>query len=195
MLQVTDSFGSYPTDTSAFFKELVSGYSVTASLVADENGNTISSLGNSSGLGNATDLSLLIALRRKSQVILTTGKTFRSDRYKFPKLADLAVLTRQVIDIPVPAGQTLIASSAGYHQALLDLQRSEYQRVHIEYGITGVRALLEARALDALLLSSRSKSGLLALASELNVEPIVIALEDLYVGLVAWQPSGNQLAR
>ena len=195
MLQVTDSLGSYPTDTPSFFKELVSGYSVTASLVADEYGNTVSSLGNSSGLGNATDLSLLIALRRKSQVILTTGKTFRSDQYKFPKLADLAVLTEQVLDISVPAGQKLIVASGGYHQALLDLQRSDYKRVHIEYGITGVRALLEAKALDALFLSSRSKSGFLALASELNVEPLVISLEDLYVGLVAWQPSSNQLAR
>ena len=195
MLQITDCLGSYPTDTPSFFKELVSGYSVTASLVADEYGNTVSNLGNSSGLGNGTDLSLLIALRRKSQVILTTGKTFRSDQYKFPKVSDLAVLTEQVLDISVPARQKLIVASGGYRQALLDLQRSEYTRVHIEYGITGVRALLEAKTLDALFLSSRSKTGLLALASELNVEPLVITLEDLYVGLVAWQPSGNQLAR
>ena len=54
---------------------------------------------------------------------------------------------------------------------------------------------MRAKALDALFLSSREKSGVLALASELNVKPLLLALEDLYVGLVAWQPGSNQLDR
>jgi hypothetical protein len=77
----------------------------------------------------------------------------------------------------------------------MDLRSKGYKRVHVEYGTTGIRALIEAKALDALLLSSRHKSGVLALAMELKVEPILLELEDLYVGLVAWQPDGNQLAR
>jgi hypothetical protein len=128
-------------------------------------------------------------------VILTSGKTFRSDRYRFPKHADLAVLSNQELDISVPDGQKLILSHHGYQQALMDLGSKGYKRVHVEYGVTGIRALVEAKALDALLLSSRDKHGVLALAMELKVEPILLALEDLYVGLVAWQPGGNQLAR
>ena len=193
--QVTDSIGSYPTDAGEYFRELVSGFAITASLVSDQHGNTVSTEGSSAGLGNSTDLSLLVALRRQSQVILTSGKTFRSDRYKFPKHTDLAVLSSQELDISVPEGQKLILSHQGYQQALMDLRSQGYKRVHVEYGFTGIRALVEAKALDALLLSSRDKHGVLALAMELKVEPILLELEDLYVGLVAWQPGGNQLAR
>ena len=195
MPKVIDSIGSYPTDAGEYFRELVSGFAITASLVSDQHGNTVSSEGSSAGLGNLTDLSLLVALRRQSQVILTSGNTFRSDRYKFPKHADLAVLTNQELDISVPNGQKLIVSNLGYQQTLTDLMLSRYKRVHVEYGITGIRALLASKALDALLLSSREVSGVLALATQLNVEPILLELEDLYVGLVAWQPGSNQLAR
>jgi riboflavin biosynthesis pyrimidine reductase len=192
--KVFDSIGSYPTAADEDFRELVSGFAITASLVSDQHGKTVSNDGSSTGLGNSTDLSLLVALRRQAQVILTSGKTFRSDRYKFPKQADLAVLTNHELDIAAPTGQKLIVSNLGYQQTLTDLKLSGYKRVHVEYGITGIRALLEAKALDALLLSSRDKSGVLALALELQVEPILLELEDLYVGLVAWQPGSNQLA-
>jgi riboflavin biosynthesis pyrimidine reductase len=193
--KVIDSIGAYPIAADEYFRELVSGFAITASLVSDQHGNTVSSDGSSAGLGNETDLSLLVALRRQSQMILTSGKTFRSDQYKFPKRADLAVLTNRELDIAAPTGQKLIVSNLGYQQTLTDLILSGYKRVHVEYGITGIRALIEAKALDALLLSSRDKSGVLALALELKVEPLLLELEDLYVGLVAWQPDSNQLAR
>jgi len=193
--KVTDSIGSYPTAAGEYFRELVSGFAITASLVSDQHGNTVSTEGSSAGLGNSTDLSLLVALRRQSEVILTSGKTFRADRYKFPKHADLAVLTNQELDISVPDGQKLILSHQGYQQALMDLRSKGYKRVHVEYGITGIRALVEANALDALLLSSRDKPGVINLAMDLKLEPILLELEDLYVGLVAWQPGGNPLAR
>jgi riboflavin biosynthesis pyrimidine reductase len=185
----------FPTNVDEYFRQLVSGLNVTASLVADGQGNTVTAMGNSSGLGNSTDLALLIALRRQSQVILTTGKTFRSDQYKFPKQADLAVLTNQEIDIAVPDGQRLILSHSNYLQALTDLKSSGYSRVHVEYGLTGIRSLVQSNALDVLLLSSQTRSGVSALAQDLNVEPIIFPLEDLYVGLMAWQPSGSPLRR
>jgi riboflavin biosynthesis pyrimidine reductase len=193
--KVIDSNGSYPTATGEYFRELVSGFAITASLVSDQHGNTVSTEGSSAGLGNSTDLALLVALRRQSQVILTSGKTFRNDRYKFPKHADLAVLTNQAVRTLAPEGQKLIVSNLGYQKTLTDLILSGYSRVHVEYGITGIRALVESNALDALLLSSRDKPGVLALAKDLKVEPVLLKLEDLYVGLVAWQPGSNQLAR
>jgi hypothetical protein len=193
--KVIDSNGSYPTAPGEYFRELVSGFAITASLVSDQHGNTVSTEGSSAGLGNSTDLALLVSLRRQAQVILTSGKTFRSDRYKFPKHADLAVLTNQAVGTLAPEGQKLIVSNLGYQKTLTDLILSGYNRVHVEYGITGIRALVESNALDALLLSSRDKPGVLALAKDLKVEPVLLELEDLYVGLVAWQPGSNQLAR
>jgi riboflavin biosynthesis pyrimidine reductase len=186
--QVTDPIGSFEESGSVFFKELVSGFPITASLVSDAAGNTISATGSSAGLGNATDLSLLIALRRQAQVILTSGSTFRADKYRFPKQADLAVLTTKPVEIDVPNGQRLLVKSSGYGEALLELRAEGYSRIHVEYGVSGISTLVAAGSLDALLLSSPASSGVGALADRLAVEPVILELSDLCIGLVAWQP-------
>lgn len=187
MKQITDSFGEFEAAASDYFRELVTGFSVTASLVADSSGNTVSALGSSAGLGNETDLSLLIALRRQAQVIVTSGKTLRADNYRFPKFADLAVLTNFPVDLKPPPGQTLIADNSSYLGLLNNLTRTGYQRIHVEYGLTGIKELLRSNALGALFLSSKQKSGVEILASELGISPVCLELEDLCVGLVAWQ--------
>jgi riboflavin biosynthesis pyrimidine reductase len=188
LLQVTDTFGHFPSEPADLFKELVSGFAITASLVADAHGGTVSELGNSRGIGNATDLALLIALRRQSEVILTSGKTFRCDQYKFPKNADLAVLTKQNLEVEAPAGQRLTVLRTGYTSSIRELKSIGYSRIHVEYGVSGITELLEHCELDAIFLSSKSRSGLAALSDALGVEPVVVELSDLYVGLVAWQP-------
>lgn len=186
MQQVTDAFGSFASPAPDYFRQLVSGFAVTASLVCDESGNTISSDGSSTGLGNDTDLALLVAMRRQAQVIVTSGKTLRADNYRFPKFADLAVLTNHKVDIVAPEGQKLIVSSSGYDQLIQELSRSGYTRMHVEYGVTGIKELIAKNVLDALLVSSKQLSGVEALSRELKVSPIIIQLDDLYVGLVAW---------
>ncbi len=186
--QVTDPIGSFEESDSVFFKELVSGFSTTASLVCDTDGNTISETGSSAGLGNATDLSLLIALRRQAAVILTSGSTFRADSYRFPKQADLAVLTTKAVDIEVPTGQRLLVLSSGYRESLQELRAEGYSRIHVEYGETGISALIAACDLDALWLSSPTPSGVKALADRLAVKPVLFELTDLCIGLVAWHP-------
>lgn len=186
MQQVTDIFGTFTAPPPEYFRQLVSGFAVTASLVCDASGNTVSSDGSSNGLGNNTDLALLVAMRRQAQVIVTSGKTLRADNYRFPKSADLAVLTNQQVDIVAPEGQKLIVSSSGYEQLIEQLSHSGYTRMHVEYGVTGIKELIAGSALDALLLSSKQRSGVEALSRELKVLPIIIELDDLYVGLVAW---------
>lgn len=186
MLQVTDAFGSFTSPAADYFRQLVSGLAITASLVCDESGNTISSDGSSTGLGNDTDLALLVAMRRQAQVIVTSGKTFRADNYRFPKFADLAVLTQHKVDIVAPEGQKLVVSTSGYEQTIRDLSRSGYTKMHVEYGVTGIKELIAKNVLDALLVSTKRLSGVEALSRELNVSPIIIQLDDLYVGLVAW---------
>jgi hypothetical protein len=184
--QVTDTLGTYTTPAAEYFRQLVAGLSVTASLVCDETGITVSKEGSSAGLGNETDLALLVALRRHAQVIVTSGKTLRADNYRFPKSADLAVLTNHEVDLVAPEGQKLLVSSYGYVQLVNELARSGYERIHVEYGITGMKEILEADVLDGLFLSSMHRSGVEELSKELKVSPIILELGDLYVGLVAW---------
>ncbi len=187
MPQVTDSFGSYRLASPSFFKQLVSGFAVTASLVCDEQGRTVSPLGSSKGLGNATDLELLIALRRQASVVLTSGATFRADEYRFPRSADLAVLSRHSVDIEVPASRKLHLSASGFGEAIDELLNRQYGRIHVEYGLTGITEVVAKGLLDALFLSSKSRDGVQRLAKNLGVEPTFIELSDLYIGLVAWQ--------
>ncbi|MEY4944699.1 MAG: hypothetical protein RL384_643 [Actinomycetota bacterium] len=187
MPQVTDSFGSYRLASPSFFKQLVSGFAVTASLVCDEQGRTVSPLGSSKGLGNATDLELLIALRRQANVILTSGATFRADEYRFPRSADLAVLSRQSVDIEVPAGRKLHLIASGFGEAIDELLNRQYGRIHVEYGLAGITEVVAKGLLDALFLSSKSRDGVQRLSKNLGVEPTFIELSDLYIGLVAWQ--------
>ncbi|MEY4560325.1 MAG: hypothetical protein RL460_302 [Actinomycetota bacterium] len=187
MPQVTDSFGSYRLASPSFFKQLVSGFAVTASLVCDEQGRTVSPLGSSKGLGNATDLELLIALRRQANVILTSGATFRADEYRFPRSADLAVLSRQSVDIEVPAGRKFHLIASGFGKAIDELLNRQYGRIHVEYGLAGITEVVAKGLLDALFLSSKSRDGVQRLSKNLGVEPTFIELSDLYIGLVAWQ--------
>jgi hypothetical protein len=65
-----------------------------ASLVVDSRGNTFGSDGTSKSVGNQTDLQLLIALRSKAALIVTTGKTARSEQYKASRFAPIAFITK-----------------------------------------------------------------------------------------------------
>lgn len=187
MPQITDAFGSYSVDAGQYFRQLAAGFRVTASLVCDAKGKTVGESGSSQGLGNDTDLALLVALRRQSEVILTSGASFRADEYSFPKQSDLAVLTRKGVEITAPEGQKLIQVSSGYPQAVDDLRQLRYAKIHVEYGVTGIKELIENRRLDALFLSSTDKNGVAKLAVSLSVDPIYLDVSDLCVGLVAWQ--------
>lgn len=165
---------------------LVAGFNTTASLVASDQGETVGENGNSLGLGNSTDLALLKALRRKSRLVLTSGATFRADQYRFPLNTDLAVLSRSGVTIEVPKGQRFHLLQDGYLSAL-QLMNKQYQTIHVEFGERGISELISARALDALLLSSIEPSGVELLAKRLGVTYFGFELENLFIGLVAWQ--------
>ena len=172
---------------SVALKALVVGFRVTGSLVANSMGQTISKAGNSGGLGNRTDLQLLMALRRQSEIVLTSGATFRADEYKFPSNADLAVLTRGSIALSVPDGRKLLTLQSSYLESLADLRHFGYQRIHVEFGERGMKELVSAGAIDSLVLSSPSESGLELLARRFGVNSENYLVEDLFVKVVAFQ--------
>lgn len=173
----------------------MSGFAITASLVVDQNGNSVSTSGSSKGIGNATDLELLIALRRKSQLILTSGITYRQEVCKMPKSADLAVFSRNpvdfsVLDIPAGSKATWIGpdKAGNYHQALDACHDLGYKRIHIEFGERGIIALYEHKRIDALVISSVHPDGLERFFARVGFLPSVrTQINGLSLGLVAWQ--------
>ena len=142
--------------------------------------------GTSAGIGNSTDKDLLAALRSHSEIVLTSGKTARADRYRMPKTADLAVLTRSGIDelqLEPKPGQRLIIlgdQATSYLSALDQLKDLGYRNVHVEYGPTGFRQV--RRDLDLTLISGVSEGGIATFAEAHSLTQLDhFELDDLVV--------------
>jgi len=74
-----------------------------ATLVVDAAGNFKGLENSSKAISNELDLQLLLALRAKADVIVTTGKTARSENYRSSRFAPIAFITRDrgsLIDLP-----------------------------------------------------------------------------------------------
>ncbi|MFM6971403.1 MAG: hypothetical protein ACKOWH_02290 [Rhodoluna sp.] len=65
-----------------------------AAIVLNANGEFIGRDGSSKSISNDSDRALLFELRSQSDVIVTTGKTARSEQYQSSKFAPIAFITR-----------------------------------------------------------------------------------------------------
>ena len=144
--------------------DLIRGSRTSTSFVVDDDGGIANTSGSSSGIGNQTDKKLLSALRANAQVVLTSGKTARLDRYRMPKTADLAIFTNAgvgALELKPAAPQRLSvfgSEVATDFKGALDYTRSlGYDRVHVEFGLTGFLNILTE--LDLVLISCVSNSG------------------------------------
>ena len=191
-----DLLGSGLADPRTYFSGIVAGFSITASLVADQFGEVVNSAGNSKGLGNEADLQLLLALRRQSDVVLTSGKTFLAEEYKMPSGPDLAIFSRgepKTDRLTLRSDQKLhilreSMTTDGFPDAIEQLKDLGYKKLHCEFGKTGTASLAANNCLDALFLSSKFSSGIDLLAKELRVEPSIrLEFDGLSVAIVAWQ--------
>jgi hypothetical protein len=191
---ITDSLGTYEQSELSYLTALISGFKITGSLVVDSFGSTVNALGNSRGIGGELDLKLLKCLRGQSQIIYTSGKTARAEGNIRPKKKDLAVLSRKlssetygaglgkVLNLSPLSGSGLEANSV--YQGLRILKGMEYQRIQCEFGAAGTFELLEANALDVLVISCEQGDGAnlfarennLAIAAKLRVAELTILM-------------------
>lgn len=65
-----------------------------ATYVVDSHGRHVDDTGSSANLGNSGDLSLLMSLREKADVIVTTGATARAENYRPSRFAPITVISR-----------------------------------------------------------------------------------------------------
>jgi riboflavin biosynthesis pyrimidine reductase len=135
---------------------------VTASLVVSNDGQTISEMGNSKGLGNETDLQLLKWFRARSQIVLTSGKTAFAEEYRYPSSAELAILSRSernYTSLEKDLGRVrFLADQASYVSAVETLHSQGFERIHTEFGIEGFVELVQSGFADGFV-SSVSASG------------------------------------
>lgn len=134
---------------------------VTASLVVGEDGSSKSELGNSKGLGNQTDLELLLWFRSRSQIVLTSGATAEADNYKYPANTELAILSRAKRNFPrltPDLNKVRFLQGQTISDAIKALQHQGFTEIHTEFGETGFLEL-SSGVVDCYL-SSKSADGI-----------------------------------
>lgn len=149
-----------------FFTEKLSNWQGwLASLVVDAHGNTVGADGTSKTVGNQTDLQLLIALRSKASLIVTTGKTARNEQYKASRFAPIAFITRDPISLAtIPAVASpgrfenlFLSSSKSLPEAFCDFDNEVSAAGHsnhlFEGGLESISALLKSGLPFTLVLS------------------------------------------
>lgn len=180
-MQLLDSLGEAQVQTN-LFHALLSGSNHTASLVCSSTGKFVDQNGTSRGLGGELDKLWLGALRSRVDVVLTSGMTFRAEQYRMPKRADLAVLSKHPLDrstLSISAEQQLIEFvEADFELSALELVQSGYKRIHIEFGPSGISALLKSSFEFDLWLSGLSENSVTLGAQSLGLEANIIANLD-----------------
>ena len=108
---------------------------VRANLVQDANGAFTDANGSSRGISSEEDRDLLLALRALADVVVTDGETARLERYKVPRVCDLAVITRKGYS-PTPSDSThsYIEFNFGLNETLTALKTLGYKRILLEVG-------------------------------------------------------------
>lgn len=170
-------------------RQLISQADITASFVVDASGSTLGASGNSSGLGNKTDLSLLRFIRAQSEVVLTSGKTARSDQISMPKSADLAIYTKTGVEFlelePKDDQQLILISSenaSGFPEALAYLKSLGYRHIQIEFGEAGFSTLVAQ--IELCVVSGKAASGVELFLQKHGISQSAwFELEDLFVVL------------
>jgi hypothetical protein len=181
-LQLLDTLGT-ATVSASVLDALVSGVRISASLVVSEAGEFSGEEGSSKTLSINADKLWLSALRRNSQIVLTSGKTFRIEQYRMPRTANLAVLTRSELDLsgltPGPEQRIhLLQSSNSFESSVADVQGLGYERVHIEFGPTGIAALLRSELAFTLFLSGPSTQSVERAAERLGAKVTQLGVVD-----------------
>jgi hypothetical protein len=181
-LQLLDRFGSSAV-SAGFLDAIAAGATISASLVVSELGEFTGVLGSSQGISDSVDRAWLSRLRRNSQVVLTSGETFRVEQYRMPKTADLAVLTRGDLDTtalePKPGQRFhLLKDSDSFESSVADVQELGYRSIHIEFGPTGIAALVKSQLRFSLFLSGPSWRSIEIAAQSLGAHPIQLCQVD-----------------
>lgn len=172
-------------------QELISSAKVTASFVVDGSGSSIGPGGNSSGLGNKTDLALLRYIRSEAEIVLTSGRTARADSISMPKTADLAIFTAAGVEslaLHPSDNQKLFVfgpeRAKSFPEALEVVRGFGYQEIQLEFGETGFASVLDE--INLCVVSGKSASGVrLFLQRHTIRQTDWFELEDLFVAVGA----------
>jgi riboflavin biosynthesis pyrimidine reductase len=153
-----------------FFSELLKDWQGwLATMVIDQLGHYAGEEGTSKDIGNPTDLQLLLALRSKASVIVTTGKTARAELYKASRFAPIAIVTRD----PESLSNLPLLQHPGEHKTITLTSEKEGADAFVDFSQE-----LESKGLKQILFEGGPSSLTKLLNSNLPVT-LVLSIANL----------------
>jgi hypothetical protein len=171
-----------------------------ASIVLDVHGNHFGADGTSKSISNNLDFKLLMALRAKCDVIVTTGKTARLESYKASRFAPIAIISRQSnpkIGIPAfsepGAFESILLESSGvdldFHHLGEQLRSLGFNRFLFEGGPSTLRVLMNSCEQAKLVMSiagldhSQKLDAQIFAQTSLGIEAHLHTTDEFSIGL------------
>jgi len=158
---------------------------ITATLVVGADGEHVGHDGTSKSLGGPSDFEWFLSVRRRAEVILTSGKTYLDERYVVPANAKLAVFSRRLRKADLAPGVIHISDlqSSTFGDAVKHLLSLGFDRIHCEFGPTGFLATTAEPMVDAYL-SSETRSGIERFSARHEVDFEIVSSDGLFIARI-----------
>ena len=158
---------------------------ITATLVVGPEGEHVGPDGTSKSLGGKADFDWFVSVRRRADVVLTSGKSYLDETYRPPANAELAVFSRALTASDLSPGVVLISEdqAANFREAVKHLQSLGFERIQCEFGPTGFLALSAVPSVEAYL-SSDKLSGIEIFASRHGLEFELVSSTELFIARI-----------
>ena len=158
---------------------------ITATLVVGAAGEHVGPDGTSKSLGGQEDFDWFVSVRRRAEVILTSGRTYLDEDYRPPAQASLAVFSKNLSDADLAHGVILIAEhqASSFSMAIKHLQSLGFERIHCEFGPTGFLALSSEPLVEAYI-SSDTQSGIEIFSAKHGVEFELVSSGQLFIARI-----------
>jgi len=158
---------------------------ITATLVVGADGEHVGQDGTSRSLGGPFDFEWFVSVRRRAEVILTSGRTYLDEAYVVPANAKLAVFSRRLREADLAPGVIHISErqASTFRDAVNHLLSLGFERIHCEFGPTGFLGLTSESMVEAYL-SSETIGGIERFTAKHGVEFEVVSSHGLFIARI-----------
>ena len=158
---------------------------ITATLVVGADGEHVGHDGTSRSLGGPSDFEWFLSVRRRAEVILTSGKTYLDERYVVPSNAKLAVFSRRLRKADLAPGVIHISElqASTFGDAVKHLLSLGFDGIHCEFGPTGFLATTAEPKVEAYL-SAETIGGIERFTAKHGVDFEIVSSDGLFIARI-----------
>ena len=158
---------------------------ITATLVVGADGEHVGPDGTSRSLGGPSDFEWFVSVRRRAEVILTSGRSYLDEHYVVPANAKLAVFSRSLREADLAPGVIHISErqARSFGDAVKHLLSLGFEKIHCEFGPTGLLGLTSESMVEAYL-SSETMGGIESFTAKHGVKFELVSSDGLFIARI-----------